>query len=235
MLQNQREAADNANPPENSEPSKAPVQKQESIKPNVTDKGAPVVRPEVPGSEPPAKPEKAEPSKAPIQGQEPIKPNPEESGSKPSAKNETDPAELKFLDNAISPLLIASAALLALVSLRNGDIATRSRNNVDELLYKATKEKLGKNLGKRRANLRYQLNKFYGRYILTSFCFASLALALAFVAAAGFFAKQENKHTVAIVLIGIGGAFFVVGLLLIIIELGMGYLTLKKNNISADE
>lgn len=130
-----------------------------------------------------------------------------------------------WLGTSLTPFLLASATLLAMVSLRNSDLATRSRACADELLYKAVANE------ERKAALRKQIRWFQRRYWLTSICFVCFAFTLGAFALSAYFIKQNGFfRATAQPLTWTAVALFTVGLFLLVIEFFLGPITLRINS-----
>ncbi|WP_428671985.1 DUF2721 domain-containing protein [Reyranella sp.] len=128
------------------------------------------------------------------------------------------------------PLLISIASLLAMISIRNTDVATRARNCRSELLYQV--DKLDANArDRRKANLKKQIQHFQWRYRLMSAAFIVLVFAASGV---GLYATATLD-----VLIGAANnkailyaslCLFVLGMLATIIEMWVGPTSLDLNS-----
>jgi hypothetical protein len=142
---------------------------------------------------------------------------------------------------ALAPLLIANAAMLAMVSLRNSDIATRARKCRTEQLYgtddlgvKGSDGKLTAaseaRINARREKLRTQIKYFHYRYWLTSFCFVLLAISIACLGIFGYHLLENPKDSFhPTFLSDVGVWLFGLGVGLICVEFVVGPITLDMN------
>jgi NADH:ubiquinone oxidoreductase subunit 3 (subunit A) len=123
------------------------------------------------------------------------------------------------------PLVGASVALLAMTSVRSGDLATKLRNNVKEILEKTTKTEFD---SARIANLRWQNRVFKFRYILVTICLVVLALSII------CFSIPATPDDVVLHLLGIKNVFTIdkgvilllAGMVIICLEFILGVFTL---------
>lgn len=126
--------------------------------------------------------------------------------------------------SALTPLLIACGALLAMVSLRNSDIANRSRVAVDAL------EKT--NDPRRVRSLKRQITWFNYRYVLCSISFISLASAGSLFALSAPWSRDGvslfELHKLAVW----GVDFLMAGLGLLCLEFLLGPITVISNSRS---
>ena len=151
---------------------------------------------------------------------------------------------------SILPLLIAIATLLAMISLRNGDVAIRARNCRDELLYKVDtlipsydpslalddaqrqkRDEAIRRAERRRKNLRQQIDKFHWRYRLMSAAFILLVFAAAGVGLYGTEVVGSllgRGYERAILWSSIG--LFIVGILMTVAEMWVGPQALELNS-----
>ena len=137
------------------------------------------------------------------------------------------------------PVLIADATLLAMVNLRNSDLATRYRNNVKEAIYDCE-------LDERKRSLRNQNRILLFRYVLTSITFLVLAFSLACFAINGLTGIEPQVGGDLTTVLGqgwlwtevepsktfnfrFGVDFFLFGLLLTMIEFAIGFITLRMD------
>jgi len=125
---------------------------------------------------------------------------------------------------AFTPLVIACGALLAMVSLRNSDIASRSRAAVDAL---------EKAKGERRIkSLKWQVAWFNYRYILCSISFVCLAVAGGSFALEAFGLLAESARSDLLLLANWGIWFLMGGLGLLCLEFLLGPITIVSNSRS---
>jgi Protein of unknown function (DUF2721) len=126
--------------------------------------------------------------------------------------------------SALTPLLIACGALLAMVSLRNSDIANRSRVAVDAL------EKADDH--RRAQSLKRQITWFNYRYVLCSISFISLASAGSLFALSAPWLRDGvplfELHNLAVW----GVNFLMAGLGLLCLEFLLGPITVISNSRS---
>jgi hypothetical protein len=114
------------------------------------------------------------------------------------------------LTGNMTAILLASGALLAMISLRNGHLSERARDNVTECRYELYRfereiqnelekdledrlefEEVAEQLRVRRASLEQQIDKFVHRYKSTSSAFIFLAIALACFAVTGTLSRRD--------------------------------------------
>ena len=126
--------------------------------------------------------------------------------------------------SSLTPLLIACGALLALVSLRNSDIANRSRVAVDAL------EKT--NDQRRTKSLKRQIIWFNYRYILCSISFVCLAFAGSLFAFSASWVQHGVLPLDPRVLAAWGINFLMGGLGLLCLEFILGPITVLSNSRS---
>jgi hypothetical protein len=125
---------------------------------------------------------------------------------------------------AFTPLVIACGALLAMVSLRNSDLASRSRAAVDAL--EKTEDE------RRIKSLRWQIAWFNYRYILCSISFLCLAVAGGSFALEAFGLPSEGARSDLLVLASWGIWFLMAGLGLLCLEFLLGPITVVSNSRS---
>lgn len=141
----------------------------------------------------------------------------------------------EWLREATTPLLIATGTLLAMISLRNSDIATRARNNVDEALYKVCKLDEGKKRDNRLQNIRAQNQSFLRRYRMMSWAFSCLAVSICLFAVANVLLKKEGAAWLSGIVGLAACALLGIGLCMTVVEFIWGPGTLKRNGKSLDE
>lgn len=128
--------------------------------------------------------------------------------------------------NSLISVLIANGALLAMISLRNSDVATRYRANVDELLYKAPKHIDDPvKQAARIASLRQQNAWFSRRYVLMS-----IAFVLVVGATMGTWLFLLAGEPIRVPILSITLLMGFVSLVLLVIEFILGPITLKLND-----
>ena len=132
---------------------------------------------------------------------------------------------VQWIHEALPSIIIAIGTLLAMISLRNSDIATRARNNVDEALYKEPSRGAAY-FERRLAILRKQNRKLIRRYRLLSYSFILLMLSMVlFVASAA-----TRGEELGVLLALNAGLFLFAGLVIATCEFIIGPSTLEMNN-----
>jgi uncharacterized protein DUF2721 len=126
--------------------------------------------------------------------------------------------------SALTPLLIACGALLALVSLRNSDLANRSRAAVDAL------EKAHD--PRRVESLKRQIIWFNCRYVLCSISFIFLALAGGLFALSSMWMSQDVSGSDLQTMTAWGIGLLIGGLGLLCVEFLLGPITVLSNSRS---
>ncbi len=143
------------------------------------------------------------------------------------------PAESTASLHSLLPMLIAAAALLAMISQRNADIATRFRNNTQEYIkiekadaaadavsVQPTEPQLSRPADPRLHLLVLQNRWFFLRYTLTSACFVLLSIAIIALA----LAATANVH--GLKALQLGRTLLAYSLLVVVPEFATGWLTL---------
>jgi len=125
---------------------------------------------------------------------------------------------------AFTPLVIACGALLAMVSLRNSDIASRSRAAVDALEKAEDKRRI--------KSLKWQIAWFNYRYMLCSISFVCLAVAGGSFALEAFGLLGESARSDLLLLASWGIWFLMGGLGLLCLEFLLGPITVVSNSRS---
>jgi hypothetical protein len=125
----------------------------------------------------------------------------------------------------LTPMILAGGTLLAMASVRNSDIASRSRSCKEELLYKNPPID-------RSRRLKDQIEKFNNRYIFLSVVSAlfSIGLFLCIIIAVLTNFNEEIKTQNFLLLTS--SVLFVVGLLVLLSEFFRGHGTLELNSKS---
>lgn len=132
---------------------------------------------------------------------------------------------VQWIHEALPSIIIAIGTLLAMISLRNSDIATRARNNVEEALYKKPNRGVPY-FGRRLAILRMQNRRLIRRYRLLSYSFILLMLSMVmFVASAA-----TRGEELGVLLALNAGLFLFAGLVITTCEFIIGPSTLEMNN-----
>jgi hypothetical protein len=133
-------------------------------------------------------------------------------------------------------LLVFTVALLALISLRNGHIAERARQNVRESLYDlwGNPTLCDRQKRKRQKSLLDQNKRFISRYWNSSKAFLSLAAALFSVLIATVVGSADNTHSKRQIAAGVFGLLYfaclVIGLAHLVEEFRAGRKTLEMND-----
>ncbi len=132
---------------------------------------------------------------------------------------------VQWIHGALPSIIIAIGTLLAMISLRNSDIATRARNNVAEALYKEPNR--GVAYAERRlVSLRQQNRKLIRRYRLLSYSFVLMMLSMVLFVASAATGGDELSVFLAVN----AGAFLFAGLVITTCEFIIGPSTLEMNN-----
>lgn len=132
----------------------------------------------------------------------------------------------------VTPLIIAIGTLLAMISLRNSDIATRSRANVDEALYKLSKVTAGRHCDERLKCIREQNVEFGHRYLRLSRAFNFAAFAIFPLALALLMIAYKPWARVAGALVLASLLSLLAALILMWLEMRSGPTTLQENDRS---
>jgi hypothetical protein len=140
--------------------------------------------------------------------------------------------DIEMLDTAMSitlqmltPMILAGGTLLAMASVRNSDIASRSRSCKEELLYKNPP------LGRRR-KLKDQIKKFNNRYIFLSVVSSLFSIGLFFCMIIAVLNNFNEETKTQNFLLLTSSVLFVVGLLVLLSEFCRGHGTLELNSKS---
>lgn len=126
----------------------------------------------------------------------------------------------------ITPIVVAIAAVLAFITLRNSDIATRSRLLKEELLYKNIVD--GSDVNFRRWNINTQILIFLLRYIITSACCIMLSGSFYYLIKSYNYQRNMGADEIQNYQ-DIGFDLFKYAIILYIIELAIGPITLYLN------
>jgi hypothetical protein len=139
---------------------------------------------------------------------------------------------LKLQDH-MTPIIAASAAIIAFISARNVHLSDRSRANVDEGVYKlhqATLELDPQDIQDRLTSLRKQNTRFFWRYCGTSIAFVLSSLSFILFSAASICVYLPGWMKFGVKVGVLAAGMTTVGFGLLITEFLFGWATLKKNN-----
>lgn len=136
-----------------------------------------------------------------------------------------------------TPILVANATVLVMVSVRSWQMADRARDNVDEYLYKVSHLTVSENdITDRKYCLIEQNRSFLIRYKMVSFSFIMLFMAMMFFGASIFvFGDSIQLSLISSVCAYIALALAFLGSGIMFIEsYFFGYYTLSQNNRALD-
>lgn len=132
----------------------------------------------------------------------------------------------------LTVLVITTGTMLAMISLRNSDVASRSRANAEELLYRLDGIADTGRRERRRQSLVRQNAALARRYLRLSVAFLALSTALVLLCLMSGFEGSGRPSTAYAVTALTTVALFMIGLALAASEFMVGHLTLYLNDAS---